>query len=88
MKIRPLGKSLLVNVPKKEKKEGGIILTTQVEEFSEGLVLSIGDDVKMRIKPNDKVLVHPHAGRTIPQDDKEVVQKLISEDSVLAVIEE
>ena len=89
MKIKPLGKRLLIKPILEEKKtEGGIVLPdTAKEKPMKAEVIEVGkleDDID--IKAGDKVIFSKYAGTEIKIDDEEYI--IIELDDVLAKYEE
>ena len=94
MKIRPLlDKVVLKPIEAQEKSVGGIILPTAAQEKpSMAIVVAVGEggyvdghDVKMLVKPNDKVLYSKYAGTECRIDEEKYV--VIKQADILAVIE-
>ena len=94
MKIRPLlDKVVLKPIEAQEKSVGGIILPTAAQEKpSLAIVVAVGEgglvdghEVKMLVKPNDKVLYSKYAGTECKIDDEKYV--VIKQADILAVIE-
>ena len=67
MKVKPLGDRVLVKMVEMETKTaGGIhIPQTAQEKTQEGVVLAVGDDEAIKVKPKDRVIYDKYAGTTI-----------------------
>ncbi|MBO7508629.1 MAG: co-chaperone GroES [Clostridia bacterium] len=94
MKIRPLlDKIVLKPIDNEEKSVGGIILPTSAQEKpSIATVVAVGEggfvdghEVKMLVKPNDKVLYSKYAGTECKIEDEKYI--VIKQADILAVIE-
>ena len=95
MKIKPLFDRILVKPTEAQTTTAsGIILTGSAKEKPEyALVVAIGEgglvdgkDVKMVVKPGDKVLYGKYAGNEIKLDGEEYV--ILRQNDVLAIIED
>ena len=87
MKIKPLGKRVVVKPWKEEEKtEGGIYLpeTASKEKPQRGEVIAVGPDFK-ELKKGDKVIFAKYGGTEIKIDNDECL--VLGEDDVLAIIE-
>jgi len=87
MKIKPLGKRVVVKAWKEEEKtEGGIYLpeTASKEKPQQGKVIAVGADFK-EIKKGDRVIFAKYGGTEIKIEDDEYL--VLGEDDVLAIIE-
>jgi len=87
MKIRPLGKRVVVKPEKEEEKtKGGIYLpdTASKEKPQKGEVIAVGPDFK-GVKKGDKVIFAKYGGTEIKIDEEECL--VLGKDDVLAVIE-
>jgi chaperonin GroES len=95
LKLQPLGDRVVVERDETEERtSGGILLPdTAKEKPARGTVISVGngrllDDGRrsaLQVKAGDKVIFTSYAGETIKIDEQEYL--LISEDSILAVVE-
>ena len=87
MKIKPLGKRVLIKqVEQEEVTKSGIVLpgTASKEKPITGEVLAIGKDVE-DVKTGDKVIFEKYSGTEVKIDD---VQYLIMpQDDILGIIE-
>lgn len=95
MKIKPVGdRVLLKQFEAEEKTKSGIILTsTSKEKPSIFEVITIGDgvmndgtEVKMFLKPGDKVICNKFSGMTAKVDEEELV--IVRQNDILAVVED
>lgn len=60
LKIKPMGKRLLVQLnPIEEKKtEGGVILPdTHSQETRTGIIIAVGEEVDKKYQPGDKIII-------------------------------
>jgi len=92
MKLKPLGNRIVVEIiTEEETTKSGIILpdTVDKEKKAEGKVLAIGDGekiTKLGLKAGDKVLFGKYSGEEVKVE--EVEYKILSDEEVLAVIEQ
>ena len=87
MKIKPLGKRVVVKPWKEEEKtEGGIYLpeTASKEKPQQGKVIAVGADFK-ELKKGDRVIFAKYGGTEIKIEEDEYL--VLGEDDVLAIIE-
>ena len=87
--IQPLGDRVVVMPePVEEKTSGGIIIPdTAQEKPLTGTVVAVGKgsgDVKMEVKPGDKVLYGKYTGTEITLDGKDYL--IMRESDLLAVL--
>ncbi len=94
MILRPLFDRIVIKPLKTESKtEGGIMLPAVAQEKSQlATVVSVGEgglvdgkEVKMVVKPNDKILYSKYAGTEVKFEGEELI--VIRQTDVLAVIE-
>ena len=94
MNIRPLFDKVVVEAVKaEEKSKGGIILTAAAQEKpATCVVIAVGPggvvdgkEVKMPVKPGDKVLLSKYSGTEVKVDGKEYT--IIRQSDILAVVE-
>ena len=94
MILRPLFDRIVIKPLKTESKtEGGIMLPAVAQEKSQlATVVSVGEgglvdgkEVKMVVKPNDKILYSQYAGTEVKFEGEELI--VIRQTDVLAVIE-
>ena len=91
MKLVPLGdRIVLKQVEAETKSKGGIILTTSAQEKpSEAEVVAVGpgtEDVKMEVKPGDKVIYSKYAGTNVKFGAEEYI--VVKQNDVLAIVED
>ena len=95
MKIKPLFDRILVKPTEAQTTTAsGIILTGSAKEKPEyALVVAVGEgglvdgkEIKMVVKPGDKVLYGKYAGNEIKMDGEEYV--ILRQNDVLAIIED
>lgn len=95
MKIKPLlDKVVLQQIESEEKTTGGIFLPNSAQEKPElATVIAVGEggfvdgaEVKMLVKPNDKVLYSKYAGSEYKIDGKKYI--IVKQADILAVIED
>ena len=87
MKIKPLGKRIVVRPLKQEEKtEGGIYLpeTASKEKPQQGKVTAVGSEFK-GVKVGDTVVFAKYGGTEIKIEDEDYL--VLGEDDVLGVIE-
>ncbi len=94
MKLRPLFDRIVIRPIKTESKtDGGIMLPAVAQEKSQlATVISVGEgglvdgkEVKMIVKPNDKILYSKYAGTELKFEGEELI--VIRQTDVLAIIE-
>ncbi len=94
MILRPLFDRIVIKPLKTESKtEGGIMLPAVAQEKSQlATVISVGEgglvdgkEVKMVVKPKDKILYSKYAGTEVKFEGEELI--VIRQTDVLAVIE-
>ncbi len=94
MKLRPLFDKVVVKeVEEKEEKVGGIFLPTAAKEKQEiAVVVAVGNggivdgqEVKMVVKPGDKVLYSKYSGSEYKIDGEMVT--IIKQSDILAIVE-
>ncbi len=91
MRLVPLGdRIVLKQVEAETKSKGGIILTTSAQEKpSEAEVVAVGpgtEDVKMEVKPGDKVIYSKYAGTNVKFGTEEYI--VVKQNDVLAIVED
>lgn len=84
--IEPLGENVLVEPAKADQKTAsGIVLPdTSEEKPQEGLVVAIGTDKKIKVKPGQKVIYSKYSGNEMKFGDKEYL--LVKNEDILAVV--
>ncbi len=94
MELRPLFDRIVIKPLKTESKtEGGIMLPAVAQEKSQlATVVSVGEgglvdgkEVKMVVKPKDKILYSKYAGTEVKFEGEELI--VIRQTDVLAIIE-
>lgn len=94
MSLRPLGDRIIIKrVEAEETTKGGIILTSTAKEKPQiAEVISVGPgifvdgkEVKMEVKPGDKVLFSKYSGNEVKFEGEEYT--ILSQSDILAVIE-
>jgi chaperonin GroES len=85
-KIQPLGENVLVEPAKSDTQTAsGIVLPdTSEEKPQEGLVVAIGDDKKIKVKPGQKIIYSKYSGNEIKVGEKEYL--LVKNEDILAVV--
>lgn len=93
MKLKPLFDKVVVKQPEEaEQNVGGIFLPTAAKEKQEiAIVVAVGEggvidgkEVKMVVKPGDKVLYSKYAGSQFKIDGEEVT--IIKQSDILAIV--
>jgi chaperonin GroES len=84
--IEPLGENVLVEPAKYDQKTAsGIVLPdTSEEKPQEGLVVAVGTDKKIRVKPGQKVIYSKYSGNEMKFGDREYL--LVKNEDILAVV--
>ncbi len=87
MKVKPLGDRVLVKMTEMDEKTAGGIFIPQTaqEKTQQGVVLAVGDDEAIKVKPNDKVIYDKYAGTTFKVGGEE--QLILKNSDILAKIE-
>ena len=87
MKVTPLGDRILVKMVEMETKTAGGILIPQTaqEKTQEGVVLAVGEDESIKVKPKDRVIYDKYAGTTIKVNGDEHL--IIKNSDILAKVE-
>lgn len=94
MKIKPLGKRIVVKRMTAQKTKGGILLPEAAQEKpKEGEVIAVGpgeidskgNKIPVSLKVGDKVLFSSYSGVEFKPDD-ENDYLILSEDDVLAIV--
>lgn len=86
--IKPLGENVLVYIIKDQlKTKSGIVLpeTASQDRPQEGKVIAIGDDKKIKVKKNQKVLFAKYSGTEIKINEEDYL--ILKSEDILAVIE-
>ena len=84
--IEPLGENVLIEPAKSDAKTAsGIVLPdTSEEKPQEGLVIAIGTDKKIKVKPGQKVIYSKYSGNEIKVGEAEYL--LVKNEDILAVV--
>jgi chaperonin GroES len=84
--IEPLGEYVLVEPSKADTQTaaGIVIPDTSEEKSQEGLVIAIGNDEKIKVKPGQKVIYSKYSGSEIKVGDTEYL--LVKNEDILAVV--
>jgi len=85
-KIHPLGENVLVEPAKSDAKTAsGIVLPdTSEEKPQEGIIVAVGDDKKIKVKPGQKVIYSKYSGNEIKVGEKEYL--LVKNEDILAIV--
>ena len=91
MRLVPLGdRVVLKQIEAETKSKGGIILTSSAQEKpQEAEVIAVGpgtEDVKMEVKPGDKVIYSKYAGTNVKFGTDEYI--VVKQSDVLAIVED
>lgn len=84
--IEPLGENVLIEPGKTDAKTAsGIVLPdTSEEKPQEGLVIAIGTDKKIKVKPGQKVIYSKYSGNEIKVGEAEYL--LVKNEDILAIV--
>lgn len=90
MTVKPLGDRVLIKrLEAEEKTSGGIILAGSAKEQPQmAEVIAVGpgtEEVKMEVKPGNRVIFSKYAGTEIKVDKEELI--IMSQKDILAVVE-
>lgn len=91
MRLVPLGdRIVLKQIEAETKSKGGIILTSSAQEKpQEAEVVAVGpgtEEVKMEVKPGDKVIYSKYAGTNVKFGADEYI--VVKQNDVLAIVED
>ncbi len=95
MKIRPLGDKVVVKqLEAVETTKSGIILTGNAKEKPQAAeVIAVGPggtvdgkEVKMEVKPGQKVMYSKYAGTEVKLEDEEYI--ILKQSDILAIVED
>ena len=84
--MRPLGNRVLVKRIIPEAKKGAVLLVTSEEKVKTGLVIAIG--LRCVVEETNKVIFPMYAGTPVTVNDTNDEYLIISEDEILAVLED
>lgn len=87
MRLHPIGRSLVVQM-KKQDKRGVIIMQRDLSEPIEATVMGIGEKVEAPIHEGDLVLIAPYCGSKISGGTEDEPYLLIGEKEVLGILKE
>ena len=94
MKVKPLGDRVVIkNLETEETTKGGILLTSAAKEKPQmAEVIAVGPgglvdgkEVKMIVKPGQKVIYSKYAGTEVKLDDEEII--IVRQSDILAIVE-
>jgi chaperonin GroES len=94
MNLKPLGDRVVIKqLEAEEKTKSGIVLPSQSKEKpQEAEVIAVGPggvvdgkEVKMEVKPGDKIIYSKYAGTDVKVDDKEFI--IVKQGDILAIVE-
>ena len=94
MNLKPLADRVVIKrVEAEEKTKSGIILTSAAQEKPEIYEVIVvgpggmvdGKEVKMEVKPGDKVIAGKYAGTEVKRDGEEYT--IVRQSDILAVVE-
>ncbi|MFP4588708.1 MAG: co-chaperone GroES [Candidatus Bipolaricaulota bacterium] len=92
MKIKPLGKRVLVKEVEQETEEetteGGIVIPESAKEedrFVTAEVKAVGTDEKIEVKEGDQVILSSFSGTDVELDDEELT--IVKDKDILAIVE-
>jgi chaperonin GroES len=94
MNLRPLGDRVVIKqLEAEEKTKSGIVLPNQAKEKpQEAEVLAVGPggvvdgkEIKMEVKPGDRVIYSKYAGTEVKMDGVEYI--VVRQNDILAVVE-
>jgi chaperonin GroES len=84
--IQPLGENVLVEPTKSDAKTAsGIVLPDTSEEKSqEGIIIAIGDDKKIKVRKDQKVIYSKYSGSEIKVGNCEYL--IVKNEDILAIV--
>lgn len=94
MKLKPLGDRVVIKqLEAEEKTKSGIVLPSQAKEKpQEAEVIAVGPggtvdgkEIKMEVKPGDRVIYSKYAGTEVKMDEEEYI--IVKQNDILAVVE-
>lgn len=83
MNIRPIGKRILVKIPKQEEKKVGTLIVASANnnnDFIAHEIIDIGDDVT-KVKKGQMAYLPPYGGFNIKDG-----YKIVTEEDIIAVV--
>ena len=93
MKLKPLGDRVVIKqLEAEEKTKSGIVLPSQAKEKpQEAEVIAVGPggtvdgkEIKMEVKPGDRVIYSKYAGTEIKMNDEEYI--IVKQSDILAIV--
>lgn len=88
IKVRPLGKNVLVKPEKIDKKtDSGIYLpeSASEEKPQQGKIIEVGDSKEIKVKNNQKIIFKRYSGTEVKIKGEEYL--IVENDDILAVVE-
>jgi len=94
MKLKPLGDRVVIRqLEAEEKTKSGIVLPSQAKEKpQEAEVIAVGPggtvdgkEVKMEVKPGDRVIYSKYSGTEVKMDEEEYI--IVKQNDILAIVE-
>ena len=94
MQLKPLGDRVVIKqLEAEEKTKSGIVLPSQSKEKpQEAEVIAVGPggvvdgkEIKMEVKPGDKVIYSKYAGTEVKIDNNEFI--IVKQSDILAIVE-
>jgi len=94
MKLKPLGDRVVIKqLEAEETTKSGIVLPSQAKEKpQQAQVVAVGPggvvegkEIKMEVKPNDKVIYSKYAGTEVKMGDDEYI--IVKQSDILAIVE-
>jgi chaperonin GroES len=85
--IQPLGENVLVKIVKVDAKtKSGIVLpeTASQEKPQEGIVIAVGNDKKIKVKKNQKILFAKYSGTEIKIAGEDHL--ILKNEDILAIV--
>jgi chaperonin GroES len=86
-KVKPLGKNILIQPEKADKKtNSGIYLPQSASEErpQQGKVIEIGEDKEIKVKKNQKVIFNRYSGTEVKIEGEDYL--IVKNEDILAVI--
>ena len=83
---KPTKDNVLVKVYEDPNKSGIILINKDKQKPSKAVVIDIGNDPKLVVKPGDKVLIEAWAGTNMTMDGQKLM--MLKEEKILGIIEE
>lgn len=86
--INPLGENVLVKIEKEDiKTKSGLVLpeTTSSEKPQRGKVVAVGEDKKIKVKKNQRVIFAKYSGTELKIDQEDYL--ILKNEDILAIVE-